>query len=622
MNYNLNLQKSNLKQRPIPNLKDTVKNYLKFTKPFLQENKEDVEKCEKKLQEYIKKSGAVLQKRLLDRSKELPSWLMDYLIEDKILTNREPIPIQSNYYILYDFGFKDQIDAVAKVILSSILLKKFILNGKISQITNKCPFQYYLFFHSCRDPSLDRDKLLLYDLSDNKYVILIYKNIFWMLEATLDYDKICDQISYITSLDLAVEDGSFFGFLTSGERNECARVKEKFYKISERNREFLYYLDRSMMIFSLDDKASTDLNLEEINNLCWFGEGSNHYYNKLVEFLVLKDGYVAMSVVKGLIEPSTCHEFARMILEWTINNEITYSSMPRPSTNPILLNKNNSNVLDTLNPKLDDKHYMENFSYKPIKLNYDLNYELKTEIHNFRKNCIYKKSLMKTDFLTFNDYGRVVFERKGLIMSSFIQLAILAAYYRTFNKIVPSRQFVCGRNYAYSIPEWIRTTTKEAANFSIAINEMKIPRDLKIKLGLDAFKQHKNNAMDIENGRSIDSHLLGLASVLEPSEKRVNTVNMFPFIEDETINHIHKITSNWVIDTYPTFHEFVKLSSHPPPCEEGISLTYIVRKDHIQFIGSAYFDLRKYFEGLVEILREMKDLFIQKEREFANLPKF
>jgi carnitine O-acetyltransferase len=245
-------------------------------------------------------------------------------------------------------------------------------------------------------------------------------------------------------------------------------------------------------------------------------------------------------------------------------------------------------------------------------LNYDLDDGLKENINKAYVNFEILQKEFKTEFMFFNEYGRELFDRRGMTIDSYLQLAILAAYYRTFGKVVPSRQFVCGRNFSFAISEWIRTTTKEAANFSVAINELKVPRDLKIKIGLDAFKQHKNNTIEVNSGKSVDTHFTGLVSVMKPDE------TIPPFFEDE----MYSKSSLYIIDTYPIFHEFVKLSANPPPCHDGVSITYIIRKDHIQFIGSAYYDLQKYFQSLIEVLREMKDLFIEKEREFYIRPKF
>jgi carnitine O-acetyltransferase len=527
----------------------------------------------------------------MDRMKILPNWLYEYTLENKSLSKRDPLPIKNNYYLLFDFFFKNQSEAVAKIILCCVLLKRITKdNTKISQITNKDFNQYYLLFHSCRSPGNEKDKLSLYDFSDNKNVIIIYKNVFWVLEATLDYDKICDQINYITSIDLVDAKDNYIGILTASDRNSWSQYKEKFIHLSDKNKMFLYYIESCEVLFSLEDQSSTDLMLKEMNKLCWFGDGQNKYFDKLLQFIVLKDGYVAMNVQRDLIDQSICIEFAKLIKQWTSDNDVTG-----------ITKKVESNV-----------NYFENFSYKPIKLNYDLDENLKKAINKAYGNLENIKKDFKTEFMFFNEYGKELLDRRGLATESYIQLAILAAYYRTFNKVPPSRQFVCGRNFSFAVSEWIRTTTKEASNFSVAINEMKVPRDLKIKIGLDAFKQHKNNTSEVNSGKSIDTHFTGLISVMKPDE------SLPPFFEDE----MYSKSSQYIIDTYPIFHEFVKLCANPPPCQDGVSITYIIRKGHIQFVGCAFYDLQKYFQSLIEVMREMKDLFIEKEREFYIRPKF
>lgn len=594
MNFNQNLHKSNLKTHTIPTLKDTAKNYSKFIKPYSPEQKIEIENSEKKLEELKKSTGSILQRRLLDRMKILPNWLYEYTLENKCLSKRDPLPIKNNYYLLFDFFFKNQPEAVAKIILCCVLLKKIAKDKtKISMITNKDFNQYYLLFHSCRSPRNDKDKLSLFDFSDNKNVVIIYKNVFWILEATLDYNKICDQINYITSIDLIDSKDNYIGILTASERNNWSNYKEKFVQLSEKNKKFLHIIQSCEVLFSLEDLSSTDLMLKEMNKLCWFGDGQNKFFDKLVQFIVLKDGFVAMNVQRDLIDQSICIEFAKFIKQWTSDNDVT-------------------GITKKVEGNISNVNYFENFSYKPIKLNYDLDQNLKEGIKKAYIDLNNLKKDFKTEFMFFNEYGKELLDRRGLSTESYIQLAILASYYRTFNKVPPSRQFVCGRNFSFAISEWIRTTTKEASNFSVAINEMKVPRDLKIKIGLDAFKQHKNNTLEVINGKSIDTHFTGLMSVMKPDE------SLPSFFEDE----MYSKSSQYIIDIYPIFQDYVKLCANPPPCQDGVSITYIIRKGHIQFVGCAFHDLQKYFQSLIEVLREMKDLFIERDRELYNRPKF
>ncbi len=583
MNYNSNIQKGLIKPRQFPSLKDTMKTYLKYVKAL--GNKKELDAAEKLCSDFVRKEGEELQKLLINQNKIDPAWLYNYLL-NIYLSRRDPIPFKNNYYILFDFKFKDQTEAVGKLLICSLILKKqdisnnTNLNNLTKQFNNKCFYQIMSIFNSYRLPLLNKDELKIYS-TESDYAVILYKNVFWLIEVTMDYDKICEAVNYILSMDLSDSEENFIGILSSNSRNQWASTREKF-SSEEQNQQFLYYLERSFLLVTLNNKASTDYILKEINSTCWHNKGKNNFFDKLVTFHILKDGFVSVSSQKDIINPTILYDYAKLILLMT-QKQFTL--------------------------KMNDTNYFENFSYKPIKLNYVIDQDIRQKITESYLNLKTLNADFNCDFAIFNDYGKELIDLKGIPPEAFIGLAIISAYYQTFKKIVPCRQYICGRNFAYGLIEWIRMTTKEAANFSVTINEMKIPRDLKIKLGLDAFKQYKIVSQEALNGRSIDTHFAGLKSV---------TGKNVEFFCDE----MFKKSSQFIIDIHSISYDFVKLSSHPPPNQEGISITYLIRKDHIQFTGSAFHDLQKYFQSLVEILREMKDLFIEKEREFYNRPKF
>jgi carnitine O-acetyltransferase len=582
---NLQIQNSKLRHRPIPNLKDSIKSYLKFIKPFT-EHRSELEDSEKKMRDFQEKGGLLLQKRLLERNKVLLSWFNDYWFENFYLSQKSPIPVNWNYYMLYDFQFKDQIDAVAKIIMCSLVMKNLIKANNLTQITNKCTSQYYLLFHSARIPTdKERDKLI-YDYVENKYVIILYRNVFWMLEATLDYEKIVDQVSYITSMDLSQNRENFIGILTMDDRKRWHVNREKFIQISIKNKDFIFHLERCMLFFSLEEEASTNMSLKELDKKCWYGDGQNKYFDKVLQFIIFREGTVAMNVQRSGLDHSVCSEFAKFIKQLCEHSET-------------LISVSEKNI-----------NYFENFSFKPVKMNYDLDDELKLRIKEVSFS-VSNKTQIKTDFLLFKEFGRSIIERKGLNVNSFIQLSLIATYYRVFGKIVPSRMFICGRSFMHGCEEWVRTTTKETSNFSITMSEMKVPRDLKIKFGHDSFKTQKNNTQEVLNGKSIDAHFIGLQSVIREGEK------IPQIFEDE----FFKKSSQWIIDTYPLNSDFLKLASNPPYNKEGISVTHIAKKDDLHFMISSYKDIGKFIQILNEVLREMKDLFIEKERDYLR-PKF
>jgi carnitine O-acetyltransferase len=571
------------KTRPIPNLKETCKLYSKSLKPY-NDKKDQIEKSEKKLQEFSKKHGLILQKRLLDRVKLLQSYLYDYIQENVYLSSKKPLPYYSNYFLLTDLQFTDQIDAVAKIILSSVFLKRLIKDEKINQITTKCPSQYYMLFHSSITSIRGKDHILVHDYNENRYVIIIYKNTFWMLEAHLDYDKICDQILYITSMDLSEKRDGYLGILTCADRDSATIFKEKFVSMSNKNMEYIFYIERCMLVFCLEDKISKNMKIQDIEELCWYGDGQSRYFTRVSQVIVFKDGITAFNFNKIAIDLSVALEYITFLKNIYQQVEVSISKYRK------------------------DINYFENYSYKPLKLNYDIDPNIQKVIkstydafNTFTKTINIMNSV-------FKEYGKTVLERKGLNVSAYITLALQAAYYRVYKNIVATRQYVCGRNFSFGFAEYMRTTTKESGNFAVSLNEPRIPRDLKIKLGQDAFKAYKNSLNDVINGKSIDTHFLGIKSVIKKSDKSP------PIFEDEMFVE----SSHWIIETYPIINDNIKAAAFAPIYDDGICISYIVSKEEINFIGVSKQDISQFFKVLNEVMKDMKELFIQKDRDFVR----
>ena len=142
------------------------------------------------------------------------------------------------------------------------------------------------------------------------------------------------------------------------------------------------------------------------------------------------------------------------------------------------------------------------------------------------------------------------------------------------------------------------------------MNEIRIPRELKIKLGIDSLKANKNITKEVISGKSIDTHLTGLYSTLKFNEQIPEIFN----------DKVFKESSNWVLEVFPILNENINNFFFGYTHEtEGLSVTYIVKKNEILFDCFSAKEIKKFIFSLNEILIEMKDLFLEKEK---NRPKF
>lgn len=599
--------KMKLSKRPCPSLRDTKKSFIKFIKPFLK-NKSDTEFHEELIDEFIRGEGKILQSRLQRLTNTNESWYHNLQI-NLHLKNKNPLPFNSNYFIVFELFFKDQIDAFANIILSSIFLKNIIKEKKRENINENDFMKYKYLFHSSRIPDYlnDKDKIKTFDYNENNYVIVLYKNVFWLLEANLDYDYLSKQILYITSLEIGEKKENFIGVLTAADRGNWGKFREYFFNLSDKNKEFLNCIERAMMIFCLNDSIYERLNKNEILETMWFNDLQNRYSDKILQIVIFKAGYVGFNMEKSVLDIDIAVHFFKFIQN--LNGKRDTNNKPLSLAGSQVRKADTKNDLKKLQMEsIQQNNYFENYNYNPVKIDYDLDTELKKNIQETIKeheNLPYKN--LNFDIFHFRSFGKNVIERKGFDLNSFIQLAILSTHYRISGKIVASRMFLTNKNFRYSTVDFVRTTIKESVNFMVSLNELRIPRELKIKLGQDFFKQNKNNILDVLNGKNMDVHFLALNSQRDINDKEN------PIFEDNTFAE----SSDFFIETYPITNENVKLCVQGFSNEiEGMSITFEARKDHIQFNILSYCDTNKFMEILEEVLLEMKELFLMKEKYY------
>ena len=581
---------------PVPNLKDTINKYLNSIKPI--STKIEYEKALKIVEEFLLKQGPDLQKRLLEMAKTSKNWVLD-IFNDKLPLNS--LTYSSNVsFLLNNYKFSNQIEASSQLIFICIIMKNIIMQYKIDQITDLCPSQFFHLFNSCRIPTLKKDHLLTYN-SKNDHVVVIYKNSFYKITTSLNFMYLKDQMTKIIMLEDENRinneeisfDQNFIGVLTTNERKTWVESRDHFIILSKTNRSFLEELQSSMMILCLEDINSGDLSMKSLSELVWMSNGNNRFFDKTFQFIILKDGRVALNYNKKIINGTVANEMLRFI----INVKQTYKFLDSEDYGDkykVLLDK----LLDKM---LDQKIPANRLTDMPRKLTYILDDHLKDQIIQSYKKL--KNFKIFHEYYTFNDFGKsLISQNYSIVTDSFIQMAIQYAYFKAFGKYPVVLQPVQTRRFFLGKTEAVRSLTTQSINFVKSLVDTRIPYDLKHRLGYLAFKNHYRQVIEASKGQGIDRHFEGLRNVLKSDEE-------LPLFFKETL---YDRSSKCDISTIQFTSEYIGLCPYFPPYYGSMSITYFIRDNSFDFsITSKEDNCNIFYDNLTDGLKLLQKIFYQ-----------
>jgi len=233
------------------------------------------------------------------------------------------------------------------------------------------------------------------------------------------------------------------------------------------------------------------------------------------------------------------------------------------------------------------------------------------EMEKLNKDCSLKylefHNKFKHQSLFFLEFGKKVIQGTKFTIEAIILFSIQLAYYKYTNKIEPICNISHTRNFQMGSTAYHRATTRESSNFVKIMADYKAPRELKLRLGVEASKILNADLKDAYNGKSVNGHIHGLLSVLKPNEE-VPKLYKNELLIKSTIYRIF---------TRQVDNDSILLSCSPLyscSLEDSIGLCYIIKENSIQFfVTSVDMDVDKFIDYLVMSLRELKLLNFSKD---------
>ncbi|CAG7833590.1 unnamed protein product [Allacma fusca] len=291
---------------PIPNLQDSVNQYLESMKPLVDKEKHEI--LGRLADEFVKTNGPTCQRYLVFKSWLTPNYISDWWEKYIYLMGRSSILINSNYYCFdaLECPTSNQATRAALLTYSSLKIRQQIEDNKFEPIIIQdaiplCSWQYERIFNTCRIPGETVDTIQHEDFSD--YVVVQHRGRYFKIRAYHPNGNILSEAEFQLQFNRILKDESHpavgemkLGALTTWDRINWAKTRANFFSKGV-NKQSLDFIEKSAFIINLDDQdfftehtEKDTTNLDHFARALFHGKGYDRWIDKSVNVIIGKNG--------------------------------------------------------------------------------------------------------------------------------------------------------------------------------------------------------------------------------------------------------------------------------------------------------------------------------------------
>ncbi|XP_046607345.1 carnitine O-acetyltransferase-like isoform X1 [Neodiprion virginianus] len=489
-------------KQPVPELKNTIKRYLKSLEPLLC----DKEYCEteKIVKEFEKGVGAELHRKLLERYESTENWMNEWFLHAAYLGYRIPLIVHSSPGTvgpLQKFSCPDEVFIFGGKLIAAVCeYDSMIKSGKMKQeMAGKDPLDmqpYAMILGTYRRPDIPLDCQLHTDTSD--HIIVIHNNHIFKLNIFDESGKNRTPLSegqLAASLkDIAGRSavaGTPIGILTGNDRDTWAKDYKKLEACGS-NRKILEDIENAMFVLCLDKAMGKDISREKnyesfravqsLTGVTCETNAGNRWHDKAVQFIVSYDGFVGMTYEHSPCEGVPIAVLHDHVLKYIANKKDNKCDQPKEFPKAQLM-----------------KFYLPEGIEKSISAATSTVEEISKDID--------------MECFTFENFGTEMIKKNKMSPDSFIQMAMQLAYYRIHGKPPAHYESAGLRRFRNSRTECIRSTSVESVQFAQAVISGNTSKLQKKEAMMKAINAHKKLAGEAATGQGVDRHLFGLKTI-------------------------------------------------------------------------------------------------------------
>jgi len=435
-------------------------------------SKDDLEKAKQSVDRFKEGSGKSLQDKLKKRAKELEGngsyveefWYNGYLSpKESVVLNLNP------FFVLEDDptpARNEQVKRGASLLYSAVRFVWKLWNEElVPDMWRKTPLdmsQYCRLFGSCRIPRKGDDEHVTFPRSACRHVVVVCESQFFCFNV-LDEDgnisvseKSLRQVLTAILEDASSEDRlasaqSAVGVFTTSKRKDWAVRRKQLAEISEDNATALKTIDTAMFVMCLDSTSPGSIEALASNALhgsyaisqdgtSQIGTCTNRWFDKL-QLIVCGNGKAAINFEHTAVDGHTVLRFASDVFADTILRFA--QSITRTTHGADYLRS----VLDPLPPEesmspVSKRRTRQASAEKSIadlearRLEFVLTPELKRSLFYAEVQLSDLIAQNETRVLEFEEFGKRFITSNKMSPDAFVQLAMMAAYFRLHGRAV------------------------------------------------------------------------------------------------------------------------------------------------------------------------------------------
>ncbi|KAK6466018.1 mitochondrial carnitine acetyltransferase [Scheffersomyces coipomensis] len=517
-----------LQKLPIPDLNETLANYLKVLKPL----QTDIEhqRTIHAVETFLKNgTGKYLDEELRNFSKTRNSYIEQFWY-DSYLNYDSPVVLNLNpFFLLEDDPFNNdnhhtdpQVKRATSLTLSSLKFIQALKNEQLSPDVLKngqplCMYQYSKLFGASRIPT-HNGCIMQTDANSNHIVVLSKSQFYWFdvldsqnnlilseSDLSINFTSIIHDSLTTDASDIAK---SSFGVLTTENRRIWAGIRNTQISNNQTNNEILSIIDSALFILCLDDIEINDLSLLSKNMLCGLsildkgiqvGTCTNRWYDKL-QIIITKNGKAGINFEHTGVDGHTVLRFVSDIY----TDSILSFAKSINTNSPSLWKDTNNNPDRPISPS------EEPLITVPRKLEWELTSDLSLALRfgETRLSDLINQNEFK--HLEFKNYGSTQIKKMKFSPDAFVQMAFQVTYYALYGKVECTYEPAMTKQFFHGRTEAIRTVSSESNLFVRKFFDSSVSNEDKLTYLANACNQHSQQTKRCSVGKGVDRHLYAL----------------------------------------------------------------------------------------------------------------
>lgn len=619
---------SALPRLPVPELKETVDRYKSYARVL--QNDEEYKKTEELAASFLANEGPKIQWYLKLKSWFYPNYVTDWWEKYVYLYGRDPIAINSNYYV-FDGGryapTKIQEARAGVVVHAVCTYMQQLTNETIPPVMGGpvplCMWQFERMFCTSRLPGRECDEVKHWDPATIRHIAVYCKGSFYKVEIFRRDGSIRspDQLEAIfgeIKADAAErvakgqldETEACIPALTGWNRTEWAQVRETYFSEGQ-NRRSMHAVESALFYMVLSDKVFADKD-EGWSPRARYLIGADKSYpdiwfDKSVNLIFTADGRVGLNCEHSWADaPVAGHLFEASIL---VADALKNPYKPDGHVDPTRFPSNDPGCSAT-------RERSNSFGRNDVwnRLTWSLDRKVEVPIAA-AKACVNNLSDdLDLHVRAFSDYGKDFIKKCKVSPDAYVQMAMQLAYHRDQGHLDNTYESSMTRLFLQGRTETVRPLTMEARQFVETMNNPKANPLDKLKALQRAAGRHERGNKDANCGKGIDRHLFALYVVSRG--KNIESEFLKRALDVKwrlsTSQQPQQQTNLWDLRLPENQAKMSPGGGFGPVAADGYGVSYMVAGErefffHVSSKTSApNTDSKRFQDGIFQALRDMK----------------